>query len=62
MPNLNKEEQELLRLARAVIRDQAFDYDERHLAADPRVVCDRLSAMIGETYDFPTGDCTGAAP
>ena len=53
---LTDTERKTLQLARSMLRDVAYGYATRELAADPRVVCERLSEILGERYDFDEGD------
>lgn len=53
---LTAEQQNVLRNARSVIRDMASGWPEKSLAESPRSVCDKLSALLGERYDFVSGD------
>jgi hypothetical protein len=51
---LSKED--VLREARSVIRDLIYGFAEDELCEDPRVVCQNLSEILGEDYDFETGE------
>jgi hypothetical protein len=51
---LTPEQQDIIRTARSVIRDMA--YGIRPVAEPPVSVCDKLSALLGERYNFRTGD------
>jgi hypothetical protein len=51
-----EEDDDLLRTARAAIRDLARGYRADDLAEDPRVTCERLSRALGESYDFDAGE------
>lgn len=62
MAYLTKAEQEVLSLARSVIRDLDMSYAGRDLAVNPRAICRRLSEMLGEEYDFDKGDVTQTTP
>lgn len=55
---LTKAQQDVLRLARSVIRDATYNYpvDSRILAADPKEVCQLLSEILGEEYDFDSSE------
>ena len=55
-PKLTPAQADVIRLARSVIRDRAMDWAERELAESPRKVCERLSDLLGETYDFERGE------
>lgn len=56
MAYLSKDERDILALARSVIRDLSFDYGERDLACSPKEICDKLSAVLREKYDFDTNE------
>jgi hypothetical protein len=43
-------------MARSLIRDAAMNWARDELVADPEAVCEQLSGMIGEEYDFDTGE------
>ena len=60
MAHLSPAEQDVLRLARAVIRDMAHDYPERDLACPPVEACRQLSQLLGEEYNFEDTTCTAA--
>jgi hypothetical protein len=45
-----------LRVARSVIRDMAHGWTVKELQAPPVDVCAALSAILGETYNFETGN------
>jgi hypothetical protein len=47
---------DVLCLARSLIRDLVHDWSEDELAASPQVVCEALTKMIGDEYDFDRGD------
>lgn len=49
-------QQEVIRMARSLIRDMAMNWARDELAADPEEVCKQLSKMIGEEYDFEKGE------
>jgi hypothetical protein len=54
---LTPEQQDIIRTARSVIRDMAYGIlHDRDLAEPPVAVCDKLSALLGERYNFRTGD------
>ncbi len=54
--DLALEEQETIALARSLIRDMAHGWPPKELAEDPRRVCERLSELLGEGYDFDDGE------
>ena len=54
---LTEREQDIVRVARSVIRDQAHGWQTAELAKDPRLVCEWLSQLVGETYDYEIGGC-----
>jgi hypothetical protein len=56
MTKLTPAQQEVIRMARSLIRDAAFDWARDELAADPETVCEQLSGIIGEDYDFEKGE------
>lgn len=56
MARLTKSEKDTLRIARSVIRDLAHGWDARELQVVPQRICERLSALLGERYDFKTGE------
>lgn len=43
-------------MARSLIRDSAMNLAREELKADPEAVCEQLSGMIGEEYDFKKGE------
>jgi hypothetical protein len=52
---LTSEQQDIIRLARSLIRDAAMNWARDELAASPEFVCKKLSEMIGEEYSFDIG-------
>jgi hypothetical protein len=56
MDQLTREQRETLALARSLIRDMAHGWPARELAEDPEAVAARLTAMLGDEYDFAGGD------
>ena len=56
MAQLTPEEQDYIEQARSIIRDLAHGYPVKELSGSPEEVCYRLSDMLGENYDFDTGD------
>lgn len=60
MAHLSPAEQDVLRLARSVIRDMAHSYSERDLACPPAETCRRLSALLGDEYNFEDSTCKEA--
>jgi hypothetical protein len=55
MLQLTSAQRDLIRTARSLIRDAAFDWARDELTADPKTVCMQLSEMVGEDYDFEKG-------
>lgn len=53
-----KEIQELLTLSRSMVRDVAHDWPVKELAGDPEDVCNRITEVLGDEYDFETGNDT----
>jgi hypothetical protein len=53
---LTPDEREVLRSARAALRDLAHGWPVGELHADPREVCAELSGLLGEPFDFDTGE------
>jgi len=53
---MTPEQQDVLRMARSLIRDTAMNWARDELAADPEAVCEQLSGMLGEAYDFEKGE------
>jgi hypothetical protein len=49
-------QKDTIRLARCLIRDAATNWARDELAASPEDVCNQLSDMVGERYDFETGN------
>jgi hypothetical protein len=49
---LTKAQREVLQHARSVIRDLARGWSRRDLARSPELVCEELSDLLGEDYDF----------
>lgn len=56
MAKLTPAHQDVIRMARSLIRDSAMNWARDELAADPEAVCEQLSGMIGEEYDFEKGE------
>jgi len=52
---------EVLRHARAMIRDLFHGWPVKELGGDPKEVCEKLSRLLGETYDFNVGDVEDVA-
>jgi hypothetical protein len=52
---LTSEQQDIIRLARSLIRDAAMNWARDELAASPEFVCKKLSDMLGEEYSFDIG-------
>jgi hypothetical protein len=52
---LTQTERETITIARSIIRDLMYGYREKELQAKPEEVCDRLSKIIGEKYNFSLG-------
>jgi len=61
MAYLSADEQEVLRLARTVIRDMEYDYPNKDLVCSPQEVCTKLSVLLGEEYDYQSNEVTAAA-
>ncbi len=55
MAKLTPNEQDVIRLARSLIRDAAMEWARDELAVSPEDVCAQLSELIGEEYNFETG-------
>ncbi len=55
---MTQEEKDTLRLARSLIRDLAFGWPVEELAERPDEVCKSLTALIGGSYDFDSGEDT----
>lgn len=53
---LTEDEKAMVRTARSVIRDMAHDWPTKELLMAPGEVCRQLSLMLGEKYNFDTGD------
>ena len=49
-------ETETLILARSAIRDLVNGWDARELAENPVKIVARLTALIGDKYDFDSGE------
>jgi hypothetical protein len=55
MTYLKPAHQDVIRMARSLIRDAAMNWARDELAADPEAVCEQLSGMLGEEYNFEKG-------
>lgn len=55
---LNESQKDVLRIARSVIRDLAKGWTIKELQEPPEVICDKLSLMLRERYDFEEGKVT----
>jgi hypothetical protein len=53
--------QDVLRMARSLIRDAAMNWARDELVASPEAVCEQLSGMLGEEYNFEKGEVVAAA-
>jgi hypothetical protein len=53
-------QKDTIRLARCLIRDAAMNWARDELAASPEDVCNQLSDMLGEKYNFETGNVVHA--
>lgn len=53
---MTRDDMDTLRLARCLIRDMAFGWQVNELAELPDEVCKKLTAMIGDSYDFDLGE------
>lgn len=49
---------EVLNLARSLIRDAAYGWPSDDLAATPEEVCDKITQLLGDTYNFEKGEYT----
>ena len=47
---------ETIELARSLIRDLAHGWTVSELAERPENICERLSQLLGESYDFEAGE------
>ena len=52
MTKLTDREKDVIRIARSVIHDLSVGYQTKELQEHPVDICNRLSALIGDTYDF----------
>lgn len=57
-----KEIQDLLNLTRSMVRDVAHDWPADELAGDPEDICNRITKVLGDEYDFETGNDTTEDP
>lgn len=57
---LTSVQKDTIRLARCLIRDAAMNWSHDELAASPEDVCNQLSDMLGEKYNFETGNVVPA--
>jgi hypothetical protein len=64
MTLLAKQERDLLQQVRCMVRDIAHNWQPDEVELQAEDVCLKLSKMLGEEYDFATGDITkeAAAP
>lgn len=53
---INRGEADILRQARSVIRDLAYGYPPKELVQTPERMCEQLSHILQEQYDFEKGD------
>jgi hypothetical protein len=58
MAQLKDHEKDMIRIARSVIRDMAHGWSISELSDDPARVCQGLSVIVGDTYDFESGNVT----
>jgi hypothetical protein len=58
MAQLKDHEKDMIRIARGMIRDMIMGYSPKELGDDPARVCQGLSVIIGDTYDFESGETT----
>ena len=56
MSNLTPSEKDIIRIARSLIRDAAMDWARDEVIHSPEFVCEKLSEMLGEEYDFESGE------
>jgi hypothetical protein len=53
---LKSKQDEVLRLARSVIRDLAHSWLERDLIVSPQELVREITNLLGDKFDFETGD------
>jgi hypothetical protein len=53
---MQNEEYELLLLARSMLRDIERGWPLRELCDDPRAVVDRITKVLGDGYNYETGE------
>jgi hypothetical protein len=58
MAQLTDSEKETIRVACSVIRDMAMGWLLKDLQDQPVNICQKLSDLIGDIYDFESGDVT----
>ena len=58
MAQFTEREKEGIRVARSMIRDMAHGWPVKELAAQPVDICGELSKLIGDIYDFESGNTT----
>ena len=56
MAKLTKSQQVTLQKARSALRDIAHDWPIRELIDEPENIVAELTAILGDKYDFDTGD------
>lgn len=62
MATLSKQEQQVLYLARSLIRDLGHDWAPSETGVESFAdVCAQLSKVLGEEYDYESGEVTKAA-
>jgi hypothetical protein len=55
--NMKQSDKETIEIARSIIRDLTFNYSIKELQMSPREICNRLSNLLGQQYDFDNGAC-----
>lgn len=58
MAQFTDHEKDTIQVARSVIRDLAMGYPIKELLVSPAEICRQLSDLVGDTYDFASGDVT----
>ena len=58
MAQFTDREKDLIRVACSMIRDMAHGWTVEELTAQPFDVCQELSKLIGDTYNFENGTVT----
>lgn len=58
MANFTSREKDIIRIACSVIRDQSKGWSGAELQEQPESICQKLSDLIGDTFNFESGEVT----